>query len=53
MTLTGLSSGYLQEAVGYQWFFVIVLAASIPSIFFTRVAPFHNVGQGEKAASAH
>lgn len=49
MTLTGLASGYLQSAVGYQTFFIIVLLAAIPSILFTVIAPFHH---GEEAAKA-
>lgn len=42
MTLTGLASGYLQTAVGYQTFFILVLLAALPSIFFTVIAPFHH-----------
>ena len=41
MMLTGAVSGYIQQAVGYQWFFVIVLLAAIPSIVVTLLAPFH------------
>ena len=41
MMLTGAISGYIQQAVGYQWFFVIVLLAAIPSIVVTLLAPFH------------
>jgi PAT family beta-lactamase induction signal transducer AmpG len=41
MTLMGVISGYVEAAVGYQNFAVIVLLASIPSIFFTWIAPFH------------
>jgi PAT family beta-lactamase induction signal transducer AmpG len=42
MMLTGAVSGYLQNAVGYQWFFIIVLFAAAPSILATIMAPFHN-----------
>jgi MFS transporter, PAT family, beta-lactamase induction signal transducer AmpG len=41
MMITGAVSGYLQKAVGYQWFFVIVLIAATPSILATIFAPFH------------
>jgi PAT family beta-lactamase induction signal transducer AmpG len=50
MTVTGLMSGYIQHAVGYQIFFVIVLLAAAPSIFFTLIAPFHH-SDGEKATA--
>jgi PAT family beta-lactamase induction signal transducer AmpG len=42
MMITGAVSGYLQKAVGYQWFFVIVLVAATPSILATIFAPFHH-----------
>ena len=41
MMLTGMVSGRLQEWVGYQHFFVLVLVASIPAILFAALAPFH------------
>jgi MFS transporter, PAT family, beta-lactamase induction signal transducer AmpG len=41
MMITGAVSGYLQKAVGYQWFFVIVLIAATPSILATLFAPFY------------
>jgi PAT family beta-lactamase induction signal transducer AmpG len=40
MVLTGAISGFIQEAVGYQTFFVIVLIAAIPSILATLFAPY-------------
>jgi PAT family beta-lactamase induction signal transducer AmpG len=40
MMLTGMVSGALQQAVGYGWFFVIVLLAAVPSIAVTVLAPF-------------
>ncbi len=42
MLLTGAVSGYLQNWVGYHWFFIIVLFAAAPSILVTMLAPFHN-----------
>lgn len=42
MMLTGMVSGYVQTAVGYQWFFVIVLLGAAPSILATILAPFHH-----------
>ncbi|MBN2196911.1 MAG: MFS transporter [Polyangiaceae bacterium] len=43
MTLTGMVSGFIQEAVGYQWFFVIVLVAGVPSILAVIFAPFREL----------
>jgi MFS transporter, PAT family, beta-lactamase induction signal transducer AmpG len=40
MTLTGMVSGHIQNAVGYQTFFIIVLLAAIPSLLATLLAPF-------------
>ncbi|HOU92286.1 MAG TPA: MFS transporter [Polyangiaceae bacterium] len=41
MTATGIVSGYLQTAVGYQTYFMLALVAAAPSILFTVLAPFH------------
>ena len=49
MTLTGMISGYIQVAVGYHWFFIIVLIAAIPSVLFTLLAPFHHQADYSKA----
>ena len=46
MMLTGAVSGYIERAVGYQTFFIIVLLAAIPSIIVTLMAPFHHPGSG-------
>jgi PAT family beta-lactamase induction signal transducer AmpG len=46
MMLTGAVSGYIERAVGYQMFFIIVLLAAIPSILVTIMAPFHHPGSG-------
>ncbi|MET0344523.1 MAG: MFS transporter [Polyangiales bacterium] len=40
MMLTGMLSGTLQEWLGYQAFFVFVLAASLPPIVLAWTAPF-------------
>ncbi len=42
MMFTGMISGKIQEWVGYQWFFIIVLIAAVPSIIVTLLAPFHH-----------
>jgi MFS family permease len=42
MMFTGMISGKIQEWVGYQWFFMIVLFAAVPSIIVTLLAPFHH-----------
>jgi PAT family beta-lactamase induction signal transducer AmpG len=42
MMATGAVSGYVEKAVGYQWFFIIVLLAAGPSLLATILAPFHH-----------
>jgi PAT family beta-lactamase induction signal transducer AmpG len=42
MMLTGMLSGAVQEMLGYKVFFIAVLAAAIPSIIVTLMAPFHH-----------
>ncbi len=39
---TGGISGFIQSWVGYQWFFIIVLFAAMPSLVVTWLAPFHH-----------
>lgn len=41
MMVTGMVSGILQESVGYNWFFIIVCIATIPSFIITWFAPFN------------
>lgn len=38
--VTGMASGYLSDAVGYRWFFLVVMCAAIPVFLLTRVIPF-------------
>jgi PAT family beta-lactamase induction signal transducer AmpG len=52
MMVTGAVSGYLQKAVGYQWFFIIVLVAATPSVLATIFAPFYHPDVTKKAAAA-
>ena len=52
MMITGAVSGYIQKAVGYQWFFVLVLVAATPSILATLIAPFHNPDVTKQPAKA-
>lgn len=42
MMITGAVSGYIETAVGYKWFFIIVLIAAAPSLLVTLFAPFHH-----------
>jgi PAT family beta-lactamase induction signal transducer AmpG len=49
--LTGMVSGHLQEAMGYTSYFVLVMAASIPSFLVCWFAPFHHA-EGTVAAAA-
>jgi PAT family beta-lactamase induction signal transducer AmpG len=53
MTLTGMVSGFIEEAVGYQWFFVIVLIAGVPSILAVIFAPFRDLTDEEWEAEAN
>jgi len=48
MLLTGWVSGYIQKAVGYQWFFIIVMLAAGLSLLATILAPFHQNPDGTK-----
>jgi PAT family beta-lactamase induction signal transducer AmpG len=41
MMLTGMASGYIQEAVGYQTFFIIVMVVSALPVLAVFFAPFH------------
>jgi PAT family beta-lactamase induction signal transducer AmpG len=41
MLITGWISGSIQKAVGYQWFFIIVMLAAGLSLLVTILAPFH------------
>ena len=52
MMSTGAVSGYIQKAVGYQWFFVIVLLAAAPSLLATILAPFHHPDVTKQPAKA-
>jgi PAT family beta-lactamase induction signal transducer AmpG len=52
MMLTGAVSGYVQKAVGYQWFFIIVLIAAAPSLLATLLAPFHHPDVTKQPAKA-
>jgi PAT family beta-lactamase induction signal transducer AmpG len=50
MMLPGMWSGWLQEHLGYQHFFVWVLLATIPSFIVARLVPL-DAQFGKKAAS--
>jgi PAT family beta-lactamase induction signal transducer AmpG len=50
MMLPGLFSGWLQEALGYQHFFVWVLLATIPSFIVVALIPL-DAGFGRKDAT--
>lgn len=42
MMLPGMMAGWLQEQVGYQWFFIIIMLLAIPTILvasFTKIDP--------------
>lgn len=39
MMIPGMFSGWLQEAIGYQYFFVWVLVATVPSFIVTMLIP--------------
>jgi PAT family beta-lactamase induction signal transducer AmpG len=40
MMSTGMASGILQQALGYQWFFMVALAASVIPVIVAWKAPF-------------
>jgi PAT family beta-lactamase induction signal transducer AmpG len=42
MMSTGAVSGYIQQWIGYQLFFIMVLIAAAPSVLVTLLAPFHH-----------
>jgi PAT family beta-lactamase induction signal transducer AmpG len=50
--VTGVVSGYLQEALGYVSYFVFVMVATIPSFLATWYAPFHHDGGAAAPAPA-
>jgi PAT family beta-lactamase induction signal transducer AmpG len=52
MILTGMISGSIQSAVGYQTFFIIALVVAVPSILVTLMAPFHHPDVTKQAAKA-
>jgi PAT family beta-lactamase induction signal transducer AmpG len=39
MMLPGMISGWVQEQLGYKWFFVWVMAATVPSFIVTWLVP--------------
>lgn len=49
--VAGIASGYLQESVGYFWFFVCVCIATIPGIIATKFIPleFGDIQENENA----
>jgi PAT family beta-lactamase induction signal transducer AmpG len=56
MMVTGMVSGVLEEAVGYEWFFLIVMFATVPSLVVSWLAPFNidtSDDAGAKEAAAH
>lgn len=38
--LTGMASGYLSDSVGYKFFFVAVMLATVPAFLMTWFVPF-------------
>ena len=49
MMLPGMISGAIQEWLGYQWFFVWVMAATIPSFVVTWLVPIDpNFGRADE-----
>jgi PAT family beta-lactamase induction signal transducer AmpG len=41
LMIPSMASGAVQEALGYRQFFVFCLIASVPSVIFAWLAPFH------------
>lgn len=42
LTLTGMSSGFIQARIGYVGFFSFVMIATLPSFVISWLAPFHH-----------
>ena len=38
--VTGAVSGFLSDALGYKWFFIVVMIATVPIFILSRVIPF-------------
>jgi PAT family beta-lactamase induction signal transducer AmpG len=36
----GMVSGFISDALGYRWFFVVVAAAMVPALIMSRIVPF-------------
>lgn len=47
---TQMASGFLADHMGFQTFFLVVMAASIPSVIGAYFAPFPNRVEGDKSA---
>lgn len=52
MMIPSMLSGYVQEKLGYQHFFIFCLVASVPSVVAAWFAPFHVQDDAEPAAGA-
>lgn len=46
-----MASGWIQEKLGYQHFFMFCLVASIPSVIFAALAPFNVKDDGQATAA--
>jgi len=46
--VTGMASGFLSDCLGYRFFFLAVMAATIPVFVMTRFVPFTYDEQSEK-----
>ena len=45
MMSTGMMSGYISEAIGYQRFFIVVMVASALPVLAVWFAPFHDADE--------
>lgn len=52
MMIPSMLSGYVQEKLGYQHFFIFCLVASVPSVVAAWFAPFHVKDDAEPGAGA-
>jgi PAT family beta-lactamase induction signal transducer AmpG len=52
MMVSGMACGAIQEAVGYQYYFIIVMIATIPSFIITWFAPFNIEHKPEEIPTA-
>ena len=49
--LTGSVSGFLSDALGYKFFFIAVMVATVPAFIMTKMVPFTHPDGKENGGS--